>query len=231
MLKTKKRHFAYTHIHPTVQLAAAALLFVASIALSRGDTIPDWEVSLFLAIYTLPEVLRVPFLAVTQLGSIYFFGLLVVAYIVWRSHYHNVLRLLLTGLLAYVASGFAKDIWGRGRPFELIPDVANLDYFVRGPGFPSGHMALATALAMTLGHYLPRKYHVLIVAWIIGVGLSRMYLGVHTPVDILGGFAIGWGCYALFRHVRLYDVSFKRRSKTSANGTAIKKRANRIKEK
>jgi membrane-associated phospholipid phosphatase len=35
-----------------------------------------------------------------------------------------------------------------------------------------------------------------------------MYLGVHTPLDIVGGFAIGWGAYALFRHVRLYDVRF-----------------------
>ena len=89
-------------------------------------------------------------------------------------------------------TGVAKDLWGRARPNELLLDVVNLDYIVRGPGFPSGHMALATALAFTIGHYLPKKYHWVPIVWIVGVGLSRMYLGIHAPLDIVGGFAIGW---------------------------------------
>lgn len=169
-----------------------------------------WEISLFQSVYGLPDFLHPIFFVVTQFGSIYVLALLLVLYLVKR-HYHIVLRLLLTGTLAYLISGVAKDLWGRARPTELLFNVVNLDYTVRGPGFPSGHMALATALAFTLGHYLPKKYHWVPIVWIIGVGLSRMYLGVHAPLDILGGFAIGWGAYALFRHVRLYDINFSRR--------------------
>jgi membrane-associated phospholipid phosphatase len=65
-------------------------------------------------------------------------------------------------------------------------------------------------MALVVGHYLPRKYHALIVCWIIGVAVSRVYLGVHLPADIIGGFAIGWASYALFMQVRIYDVSRKK---------------------
>jgi membrane-associated phospholipid phosphatase len=126
------------------------------------------------------------------------------------------LRLLLTATLAYQLSGFAKDIWGRARPTEILANVLNLDYVVRGPGFPSGHMALATAMALTVGLYLPRKYQWIVPVWIIGVGLSRMYLGIHAPLDIAGGFAIGWLSYALFRHVRLQDIRFGKRRPSKA---------------
>jgi len=162
---------------------------------------------IFHLIYGWPNLLLPVFFIITQFGSIHMLGLLVAVYLTSR-HYHIVLRLLLSGTLAYQLSGFAKDIWGRARPNDFLLDVVNRDYIVRGPGFPSGHVALATALALTMGHYLPKKYHWLIAVWIVGVGLSRIYLGVHAPLDVLAGFAIGWFCYALFRHVRLYDIKY-----------------------
>lgn len=166
-----------------------------------------WEISLFQSIYNLPDFLRPVFLVITQTGSIYMLGLLLVLYLI-KKHHHIVLRLLFTGTLAYLVTGVAKDLWGRARPNEILIDVVNLDYVVRGPGFPSGHTAMAAALALALMHYLPKRYRWIVPVWIVGVGLSRVYLGVHAPLDILGGFAIGWASYALFRHVRFYDIKF-----------------------
>jgi undecaprenyl-diphosphatase len=206
----KKNKNKFPKISPTIQLFIALGLFAISALASGGQRIADWEVDLFQFVYGLPGFLHPIFFVVTQLGSIYMLGLLLLIYL-FKKRYPIVLRLLMTGTLAYLVSGFAKDIWGRVRPTELLVDIVNLDYIVRGPGFPSGHMALATALALTIGHYLPKKYHWLVLVWIVGVGLSRMYLGIHFPLDIIGGFAIGWGSYALFRHVRLYDASFSRK--------------------
>ncbi|HYF96807.1 MAG TPA: phosphatase PAP2 family protein [Patescibacteria group bacterium] len=207
MKKIKKYPKKYSKIDPTIQLFLALGLFAITVIASRGVDMAGWEITLFQSIYNLPDFLHPVFLIITQMGSIYMLGLLLILYLI-KKHHHIVLRLLLTGTLAYLVTGVAKDLWGRARPNEILIDVVNLDYVVRGPGFPSGHTALATALALTLMHYLPKKYHWIVPAWIVGVGLSRMYLGIHAPLDILGGFAIGWASYALFRHVRLYDIKF-----------------------
>lgn len=196
--------------HPIVQLCIALSLFIISVIASRDTEIANWEIVVFNFMYTLPTYLYLPFFLITQTGSIFMLGFLSVMYVL-KQRYHVVIRLLMSGTLAYTLSGVAKDLWGRVRPTEYLVDIVNLDYVVRGMGFPSGHVALATALALTVGHYLPRKYHWVIAAWIIGVGLSRMYLGIHFPMDIVGGFAIGWFSYALFRNVRLYDVRFSKR--------------------
>lgn len=207
-MKEKKRRFKFT---PTWQFFFAIVLFVVAVLISRGRNMTQIEQDVFLFIYGWPTQLNSAFMAVTQLGGIYMLGILTSVYLVTKK-YHIVLRLLLTGLLAYLAAGVAKDIWGTNRPFEYLPNVTHLEYLVRGPAFPSGHMALATALAFTIGHYTNKKYRWLLVIALIGVGLSRIYLGVHAPVDLLGGFAIGWASYALFRHVRMQDLTESKKS-------------------
>lgn len=193
---------------------------MAAVLLSRGESLNDWEVTVFQFVYGLPNKLLPFFLVITQFGSVYVLAVLLLIYLI-RRRYHIVLRMLMTGLLAYLMAGFVKYAWGRPRPDGLLEGVTNLDY-VQGPGFPSGHTALATAVAFTLGHYLPKKYHWVVIVWIVGVGTSRLYLGVHAPLDIIGGFAIGWGAFALFRHVRIYDVSFERRvSKPAKKSKAL----------
>lgn len=200
-----KKKAWYSNITPTQQLGLAAALFAAATLLSREPAISDWEAHIFDAIYTLPSWLHGFFYVITQFGSIYVFFILAAFYIA-KKHYHIVIRLLMAGSLAYLLAGFAKSVWGRARPEDMLPNIIALDV-TQGPGFPSGHTALAVALALTIGHYLPRKYHWIPVVWIVGVALSRIYLGVHLPLDIIGGFAIGLISYALFRHVRIYDLA------------------------
>lgn len=198
--------------HPTVLLVTALVILMLAVAASRGSDMHDWEITLFYAIYELPRWLLPFFVSVTQLGSVYMLGLLSMFYLL-LGRFHILLRLLLTGTLAYAISGIAKDLWGRARPFDYLPDVISLDKNVWGPGFPSGHVALATAIALSVRHYLPHKYRWIPVASIVAVALSRVYLGVHAPLDILGGFAIGWACYALFQHVKLYDIRHGRHNR------------------
>ncbi len=60
-----------------------------------------------------------------------------------------------------------------------------------GYSFPSGHTQTATALYLTLALNTRKKIlKVIFALLIIGVGFSRMYLGVHTPADVITSFAI-----------------------------------------
>lgn len=190
---------------PESQLAAAIFLFLISAFIVSDKTISSLEEAVFNAIYYLPAELTPLFLVITQLGNI--FVLFVLAgFFLFKRHYTIVIRLLMSGLLAYLVTGVCKDLIGRGRPNEFFADVIYRDALVRGPGFPSGHVALATAIGLTLWHYLPKKYRYIAPLMILSVGLSRIFLGVHAPVDIIGGFAIGWGAVEIFRFVALRDL-------------------------
>ncbi|CAN5604038.1 phosphatase PAP2 family protein [soil metagenome] len=198
---SKKPKFK-TLLPPRVQLILAVLLFFGSATLVHDREMSVLEIGIFQALYLNPEFLTPFFLAVTQLGSIFFLAGLTLLLMV-KKYYQIVLRLLFTGSLAYLLSGVAKDLVGRGRPHEFISDVVYKDFVVRGSGFPSGHTALATAIALSISVYLPSRYKWFPPAMIIGVGLSRMHLGPHGPMDMVGGFAVGWFCFALFHFVQI----------------------------
>jgi undecaprenyl-diphosphatase len=57
--------------------------------------------------------------------------------------------------------------------------------------FPSSHTAITVAVVIALVPFLPRVLAWVAVAYAVLVGWSRVYLGVHYPLDILGGAGIG----------------------------------------
>lgn len=108
-------------------------------------------------------------------------------------------------VLASVAGGVAisqamKWAFGRPRP-ELVPHGAE----VYTASFPSGHSMMSAIVYLTLGALLARtqsgqrvKVYILSIAVVLTVlvGVSRVYLGVHWPTDVLAGWALG-GVWAL----------------------------------
>lgn len=83
----------------------------------------------------------------------------------------------------------------RQRPFEAYPLLFQKKDVGGGPSFPSGHTSSAFSTATSLSLCYPKWYVIAPSAlWAVGVGYSRMELGVHYPTDVIAGAIIGAGC-------------------------------------
>jgi hypothetical protein len=61
----------------------------------------------------------------------------------------------------------------------------------RGLGYPSGHAAVAATLYVVAAPHLRSRWRAGLAALTSGVGLARIYVGAHLPLDVLGGVALG----------------------------------------
>lgn len=75
------------------------------------------------------------------------------------------------------------------RPFveqDIIPLVEHVD----DASFPSRHTSIMAAIAFSF-IFFKSYWYLLLILLTIWVGVSRVYVGVHYPIDILGGFIVG----------------------------------------
>ncbi len=122
----------------------------------------------------------------TFLGDEEFFLLfLPLAYWLWKKEIMGRVGMVL--LFTFVLNAIIKSIFEIPRP-DVIEHLVHADDW----SFPSGHSQGAMVLWGWLAYELKDKRAYVIAAILIaGVGFSRIYLGVHYPIDVLGGFLIG----------------------------------------
>lgn len=150
-----------------------------------------WEISLILALQGLGDWLAGPMNAITLTGSTEFFVLILPAlYWCWDSRLGIRVGI---GLLASTGlNTILKIALHDPRPYWLDARVRLLTSPYASFGLPSGHAQNSVVMWGILGAYLRRAWTwVAMAALILLVGLSRIYLGVHFPTDVLAGWAVG----------------------------------------
>ena len=167
---------------------AALLVLGASSALALHG-ISGWEYSLGRAINHMPDSLSGLMQAVTFLGS-QWMAAIAVAGAFFARFYRLAWRLSLSIFGGYAAAFIVKHVVGRERPFEVFNDI-HARVAESGMGFPSGHTTIATIITLTLLPYMLPKWRIVLPVVILLVGFSRIYLGVHAPLDVVGGVALG----------------------------------------
>ncbi len=157
----------------------------------------DQQISDFIISYRTP-ILTNYFIFITNVGDFYgYLIMVIIAILVTVLYFKNwkyILQTIFVLLLASISNVMLKRIVDRARPgIEHMVVVETLSY-------PSGHAMSAMAFYGFLIYLFSRfkiniilKYGIilLLVVIILSIGISRIYLGVHFPSDIAGGYIAG----------------------------------------
>ncbi len=124
---------------------------------------------------------------------------LAVAILIWGNN--PLRRTVIAATLALViaditAFNLLKPLFGRPRPCNLLVGINPLVHAASYCGFPSNHAANMMALAITFTLRQQRPWSSILIPVALLVGFTRIWVGVHFPGDVLGGWLwgvlVGW---------------------------------------
>lgn len=171
---------------------------VASARRARVGGVAANEARVFHTVNDAPDWLEPPVWVVMQAGSL---GAVVAAAAsqARRGRRRSAVWTGAVGTAVWAGVKVVKPLVGRGRPEDELDDVTVRGARQTGLGYPSGHAAVAMTLACA---QVCDRHPSAAGAAIVGagvVGATRMYVGAHLPLDVVGGLAIGAiaGCGAI----------------------------------
>lgn len=169
-------------------LGAAGLLGTA--AAVRRDRVGRREAAVFRAVNGLPDRLERPLWVVMQAGAL---GAAPVAagFAAAAGQRRLAGHLLAGGTGAWVAAKAVKQAVRRPRPVVLLAGTRCRGAEAVGLGYVSGHAGVVVALAAGALPHLGARGRAGVLLAVPVVGLARMYVGAHLPLDVLGGAALG----------------------------------------
>ena len=153
----------------------------------------DGSILLWIQQYIRKEALDPFVLFLTNLGDAGWFWILLFAMLLLFSKYR---KIAVTGFLALVI-GFLitnlclKNMVARIRPYEVVEGLTLIGKRAHDFSFPSGHSTCSMAASVVLFAKLPKRSGIPALTLGILICLTRLYIGIHYPTDVIGGMFVG----------------------------------------
>lgn len=137
------------------------------------------------------------------------FTLLLMLFFIWQKERYNSVYILLTMGGTFLVNTALKLTFQRARPNLWTLLVEESSY-----SFPSGHAMISMAFALTiivLSFYSKGRWAAILAGgfYVLLIGFSRLYLGVHYPTDILGGWIASLFWVILVTKIMMRNQSFR----------------------
>lgn len=100
-----------------------------------------------------------------------------------------------------------KSLLSRDRPYKVLKNLNTFGIKLKDYSFPSGHSSASFSVATIIAINMP-VLSIFVIALALLVGISRVYLGVHYPTDVVAGIAVGVGS-ALIVHMFVISHIFE----------------------
>lgn len=178
-------------------VAGIVLLVLAALPVDR-NRVSEPEIFVFRVVNDHTVLPFVVVWTVMQLGNMVAIPVAAAVAALTR-RYRLAIGMLVGGLTTYYLAKVVKDIVPRGRPAELLTDVHIRGAEPHGRGFVSGHAGVVTLLAVLAWPYLGRPVRIAVAVAAGAVLLSRVYVGAHLPLDMVGGAALGLAVAGVIR--------------------------------
>ncbi len=158
---------------PRVRLGAGTAALLVTAMAARRNQVGPGEAAAFRAVNDRPGWLYPPAWAVMQLGALG--AAPAAAGAAWLAGDRELAgRLLAGGTSAWALSKVVKRLVQRPRPAGMLPGTRRRGPDAAGLGYLSGHAGVAVVLGA-----------------VPAIGLARIYVGAHLPLDVAGGAALG----------------------------------------
>lgn len=152
----------------------------------------NWEIELLQKLQSIRTPFLTAFMEAVSFMSESLFIVFIIATLYWCINKEKVTRMAWIVLVSGVANGVIKNIFKAPRPFQKgVVKPMRLET-ATSYSFPSGHTQSATSFWSSL-YLVLRTPGILLVGAIVVIltAVSRLYLGVHWPVDVIGAIVIG----------------------------------------